>query len=62
MFGDHGGKREGIPHFVILFTDGGSNMEPRLTIPAANNLKYRGVTVIVVAIGKSHNHYGSSFC
>ena len=45
------GARAGVFQRIILLTNGGSNIVQSNTIPAANVLKNRGITINVIGIG-----------
>lgn len=47
------GDRPGVPNYVVIVTDGYSNVNPEQTIPLANQLKTNGVTIYVIAVGDS---------
>jgi collagen type VI alpha len=53
VFQSFAGDRNGIDNVVVLLTDGGSNVDRFLTVPTANDIKNRGNTIYVVAIGNS---------
>ena len=52
MFTGSAGDRSSDPNYVILFTDGYSNIDEDSTIPAAMTLKGMQTTIFVVGLGK----------
>lgn len=51
MLTSSAGDRAGDPNYVIVLTDGYSNVNRDTTIPAANRLRTGGATVFVVGVG-----------
>ena len=56
MFSTDNGDRPNVPDILVVLTDGEQTMDPWKSYPsievAANSLKQRGITVMVVAIGE----------
>ena len=42
-----------IPSIVVIIADGGSNVNPEMTIPEAQFLKAAGVVIVTVAVGST---------
>ena len=51
MFDSRRGDRSGVENRVVLMTDGGSNIDPRNTIPEAKALRDDDVDIFVIGIG-----------
>lgn len=49
------GDRPTVPNYVLVFTDGYSNINPSQTIPKATDIRNRGNTVICVAMSDAPN-------
>ena len=61
LFTEDGGARPpqaGFPRVVVLITDGRSNIDKELTIPAARALHRDGVVVFTVGIGRREIRVG----
>ena len=55
VFSSENGDRSGVRDVAIVVSDGDSNIDDRNTIPEAERLKDRGVTVYSVALGDNPN-------
>ena len=49
------GDRPNAPNYLIVITDGFSNINPEQTIPKANQIKNQNNTIIVVAMSQEAN-------
>ena len=52
LFKKGNGDREDVPNFVVVITDGKSNINKPYTIPYAKQLKDDGASIYALAIGK----------
>lgn len=50
MFAPSHGSRAGVPHFVLLLTDGQANRMMSQTLPEATLLRDSGATIITIGI------------
>ena len=55
MFQENQGDRSSVPNFMVIFTDGNSNINPDRTIPEAIAARVAGVHTIVVSVGTMLN-------
>ena len=55
MFTSGNGDRSNAPNFIILLTDGESNVRADDTVPRAIDARISGATIITVGIGSDVN-------